>query len=126
MEDNISRLAANCPYLTFIDLSNQNIDISKVTILAHMLESNTHVVSLNLEGNPIYNTGAFILCKMLKKNTTLTDLNINNTQIKDEGARALGKMILARKAPIEISLIKNFTITGCYDNTVYHMIKSRK
>ena len=49
-------------------------------------------------------------------------INLVNNKIEDEGARALGKIIARRKVHTNISLLKKFFISGCYDNTVYHMI----
>ena len=124
MEEIIIQLKGNCPYLTKLDLSNQNLDISKVKILCHLLEKNTHIVSLNLENNNINDIGALVISKMLNINKTITEINLSNNNIKDKGARTLGRII--NNKSIQISLIKNFTVTGCYHNTVYHMIKLRK
>jgi Ran GTPase-activating protein (RanGAP) involved in mRNA processing and transport len=122
MEDILSRLAANCPHLTELDLSYKNIGFSKVKVLAEILEKNNHLISLNLEGNNIGNKGAQTLSAMLEKNNTLQKINLVNNKIEDEGARALGKIIARRKVHTNISLLKKFFISGCYDNTVYHMI----
>jgi len=62
------------------------------------------------------------LCFMLEKNNTLQKINLVNNKIEDEGSRALGKIIAQRKTPTNISILKKFFISGCYDNTVYHMI----
>ena len=121
--DKIQRLKLNCPYLTNLDLSYQNLDISKVKILSHFLKKNTYLTSLNLEGNDIDNEGSTILCNMLHTNSTLTELNLVNTKIKDTGARALGKIVNKRNPPIHISLFKHFVISGCYKETMYHIIK---
>ena len=126
MEEKITRLRCNCPYLTHLDISYQNLDISKVKILSHILHKNTKLISLNLEGNNITDIGATHISNMLKVNTTLTKLNLNNNKIKDKGARELGRVIIERKTPIKLSLIKHFIVTGCYDNTVYHIINSPK
>ena len=78
MEETMQRLANNCPYLTELDLSYKNIDFSKVKLLAEILEKNSHLISLNLEGNKIGNKGAQALCSMLKKNNTLQKINLVN------------------------------------------------
>ena len=122
MEETMQRLANNCPYLTELDLSYKNIDFSKVKLLAEILEKNSHLISLNLEGNKIGNKGAQAFCFMLEKNNNLQKINLVNNKIEDEGSRALGKIIAQRKTPTNISILKKFFISGCYDNTVYHMI----
>ena len=124
MKEIIYRLKANCPYLTKLDLSYQNLDISKVKILCHLLEKNTHILSLDLEGNNINDSGAVMISKMLGINTSLREVNLINNDIKDKGARALGKII--NNKSIKITIIKNFIITGCYHNTVYQMINLGK
>jgi len=122
MEAVMQRLANNCPHLTELDLSYKNIDFSKVKLLAEILEKNSHLISLNLEGNQIGNKGVQFLCSMLEKNNTLQKINLVNNKIEDEGSRALGKIIARRKIHTNISILKKFFISGCYDNTVYHMI----
>ena len=121
-EEILYRVKANCPHLTQLDLSNKNLDISNIKMLTHFLKKNTNLTSLNLEGNRITNKGALLIDDMLKDNSTLVELNLVNTQIKNEGERALGKRVTERKE-LQISLIKNFIVTGCYDETIYHMIK---
>ena len=59
---------------------------------------------------------------MLEKNNTLQKINLVNNKIEDEGSRALGKIIAHRKTITNISILKKFIISGCHDNTVYHMI----
>ena len=124
MEELITRLRCNCPYLTHLDLSNQNLDISTIDVLAHILHKNTKLISLNLEGNNINDEGAIYISNMLKVNATLTELNLCNNKIKDKGGRELGRVIVERKTPIKLSLIKHFIITGCYHDTVYHIINT--
>jgi len=123
MEEGILyRLKANCPYLKVVDVSHQNLDISKVKVLTHFLEKNTHVTIFNLEGNIITNEGALLIRDMLKHNTYLKELNLINTKISEEGRRAICKIINKRKY-LKISFIKNFIVTGCYNKTIFHMIK---
>ena len=122
-EEILYRIKANCPHLTHLDLSNKNLDISNIKLLTHLLKKNTNVTSLNLEGNQITNKGAFMIADMLHDNNTIIELNLVNTKIKNEGERALGK-IATEGTLLQISLIKNFILTGCYDKTIYHMIKS--
>jgi len=92
-------------------------------MLTELLKKNTHITSLNLEGNDITNKGAVLISNMLKINKHLKVLNLTKTKIKDEGGRALGRIINDKKY-LEISLIKNFIIIGCHENTIYHAIKN--
>ena len=78
-----------------------------------------------MEGNNINDSGAVMISNMLGINTSLREVNLINNKIKDKGARALGK-IIAKIQSIKITIIKNFIITGCYHNTVYHMINLGK
>ncbi len=77
MEDKLSSLLKNCPHLTELDLSYQNIAFSKVKLLATILENNTHLISLNLAGNNINNKGAIILSNMLKKKYNFTNIKFS-------------------------------------------------
>ena len=88
----------------------------------HWLLLENKNLCVDIEGNNIGNKGAQALSSMLKKNNTLQKINLVNNKIKDEGTRALGKIIVQRKTPTNISILKKFYISGCYDNTVYHMI----
>ena len=122
-KETIYRLHANCPHLTKLDLSYNSLNITDIKILTELLKKNTHVTSLNLEGNNITNKGAFLIRDMLNINTHLKELNLTKTQIKDEGGRALGEVVNKKKY-LEISLIKHFIVTGCYQKTMYHIIKN--
>ena len=119
----LRRLKCNCPHLIEQDLSYNNLSSRYIEILSHILKKNTQLTTLNLEGNQLFDKDAIFISDMLTMNTTLKTLNMTNNNIKDKGARALGKVILERSSPLQLSLIQGFTITGCVDNTVYHMIK---
>ena len=122
-KETIYRLHADCPHLTTLDLSHNSLNITDIKILTELLKKNTHVTSLNLEGNNITNKGAFLIRDMLNINSHLKELNLTKTQIKDEGGRALGEVVNEKKY-LEISLIKNFILIGCHENTMYHVIKN--
>ena len=116
------RLHANCPHLTELDLSYNTLNFSNIKMLTELLKKNTNLTSLNLEGNNITDKSAFLIRDMLNINTSLKKLNLSKTLIQDEGSRSLGKIINNRPS-LEISLIKNFILTGCYKDTLYHTIK---
>ena len=120
----LNRLKRNCPYLIELDLSYNNLKTQDIKILMTLLKNNTQLTSLNLEGNNLIDKDALLISDMLNTNTTLEVLNItNNSNISDLGTRALGKSIMNREIPVEVSLVRQFIISGCVNNTVYQIIK---
>ena len=49
--ETVYRLHANCPHLTELNLSYKSLDMNDIKLLTQLLKKNTHVESLNLEGN---------------------------------------------------------------------------
>ena len=122
-ENILYRLKSNCPFLTHLDLSNQNINYPLIKALTDALMKNKQLIILNLKGNNIENDGAILISKMLYNNTTLLEINLENNNIGDIGARALGKVI---RPLLKISLIRNFILLGSREDTVYHIIDDAK
>ena len=122
-ETMLYRLRSNCPFLTKLDLSNQQI--KQIKTLTHSLMKNKHLTILNLKNNNIEDDGAILLSEMLYHNTTLLEINLENNNITDRGTRALGKVIEVRPS-LKISLIRNFILLGSREDTVYHIIDDAK
>ena len=109
----LSRMHCNCPFLKEADLSNKQLRLAEITILAEILKRNTHLTSLNLSHNMIDDAGALVLSEMLRINTSLERLQLEDNSIGDIGARALGKVM--EKKPILLSLIRGFILIGGSD-----------
>ena len=65
------------------------IDDAAATVLATVLEANTTLTNLGLQGNNIGPAGAVSLATALKTNTTLTNLDLSYNNIGSAGAESL-------------------------------------
>lgn len=95
--------------LTVVKMSGCSITPATLHSFTSMLETNDHIVDLDLSFNDIGPTGAFSLGVVLKRNTTLTALNVRRNKMDYTGGKALAD-----------ALIKNKTlkVLNCADNNV--------
>jgi hypothetical protein len=79
--------------LTEVDLAKNNLTSKAVQeFISPMLQSNDTIASLELEGNPIQDSGMSFLKAALEKNNSLTSLNVGNCEITDP--RTLKEIVL--------------------------------
>lgn len=77
--------------ITHVGLGNPKIGDDGAVALARMLETNTSVLTVWLQGNCIGDRGAAALGEMMAVNRTITYLDLKYNIIGDLGARALSK-----------------------------------
>ena len=75
--------------LTNLDLQGNNIGPAGAESLATALKTNRTLTNLNLRGNDVDPAGAEALATALKTNTTLTKLNLRGNNIDPAGAESL-------------------------------------
>jgi hypothetical protein len=96
------------PTITELNLSNKNIINNEVfKNFVSALQTNNHIVKLNLSSNNLGDEGVTELVKILTRNTTLTKLNLSNNNITDIGATQLYTAILNNKTLIYLNLSRN-------------------
>jgi Ran GTPase-activating protein (RanGAP) involved in mRNA processing and transport len=97
------RLRANDASTTSVDLNYNLIGDNGVAFVAAMLVGNT-VLTLNLGGNNITDTGAACLNDALKVNSMLTELNLFDNHISSTGADRLADALKVNNVLTELSL----------------------
>eukprot|EP00889_Picochlorum_renovo_P000993 jgi/Picre1/28023/NNA_000984.t1 len=94
----------------WIQLNSCGMDDGDVEKLCAALKNNTHVLSLDVSGNVITDTGIVALCDCLKEGgaTDLIELNVKNQQmsLEDEGIEALRGMMDVRRV-IKVEWLSN-------------------
>lgn len=94
----------------WIQLNSCGMDDGDVEKLCAALKNNTHVLSLDVSGNVITDTGIMTLCDCLKDGgaTDLIELNVKNQQVslEDEGIDALRGMMDVRRV-IKVEWLSN-------------------
>ena len=84
------------------------IDDAAAAVLAAVLEANTTLTNLDLQGNNIGPAGAESLATALKTNTTLTNLDFSGNNLGPAGAESLATALKTNTALTNLNLSRNF------------------
>lgn len=103
----ISRLQANDPALTEIDLNGGKIGVAGVEALSKTLERNTALTKIYLYDNEIGDAGAEALSSVLEQNTTLTTIDLGSNNIGNAGVESLSRALERNTTLIKINLAFN-------------------
>lgn len=87
------QLLSNDSKLTWIDLSNSNIDNDDITLIADGLRKNTTLKALSVPQNNITDDGMYNLAKSLYDNSTLTHLDLRRNNIGNYGIHAMAECL---------------------------------
>ena len=85
----------------------QGEGIGDAAVLAAVLETNTTLTKLVLNGNSIGPVGAESLATVLKTNTTLTNLGLSQNNIGPAGAESLAAALKTNTTLTNLSLVEN-------------------
>ena len=85
----------------------QGEGIGDAAVLAAVLETNTTLTKLVLNGNSIGPVGAESLATVLKTNTTLTNLGLSQNNIGPAGAESLAAALNTNTSLTNLSLVEN-------------------
>lgn len=125
----LEELRNNNPSITDLDLSFQHLTDADILVLCDALTNNTHLISLNLEGNQIGDKGAVELAK----NTVLERLNLWGNEITDKGTKCLANnMTLVTldldSNPLGQGVVNNFILVRLkqYDRSCYSKLRNLK
>ena len=94
--------------LTNLDLQGNNIGPAGAESLATALKTNTTLTNLDLLGSNIGSAGAESLAKALKTNATLTNLNLTGNNIDSAGAESLARALKTNTTLTNLSLFYNY------------------
>ncbi|KAH3766647.1 leucine-rich repeat protein [Pelomyxa schiedti] len=95
------------PNLTFLDLSNNNIDAGGTRIIVESLKTSKGLSALIFQGNSIGSDGAKSLADMLQSNTSLTCLNLKMNSIGFEGVKALADCLKVNETLTSLDIGEN-------------------
>lgn len=106
----IDSIQKNEDDVLWVQLDSCGMDDGDVENLCSALKNNTHVLSLDVSGNVITDTGIVSLCNCLREGgaTDLIELNVRNQQASfgDQGADALREMMDVRRV-IKVEWVSN-------------------
>jgi hypothetical protein len=100
-------LASSKCRVAVLDLSQNAIGDSGVSVLAEALKTNTSVTKINLYENEIGDSGAVALAVALKTNTSVTKIDLHENEIGDSGALLLANALKTNTSVTEIDLSGN-------------------
>ena len=89
------------------DLQEEGIGDATAPVLAAVLETNTTLTKLVLDGNRIGPVGAESLATVLKTNTTLTDLELSGNNLGPAGAESLATALRINTTLTNLELSRN-------------------
>lgn len=99
--------------LSWLDLSNNNIEDNGVKLLSQSLVVNNSIKVILLNKNRITSMGMYYLTESLKFNSSITKIHISYNNICDEGLSYLQSMLQVNSTITHISIKSNiFTIVG--------------
>ena len=75
--------------------------------LGEVLEHDTHITYLRLQGCRLSSSVCYMLRDALRKNTTITKLNLSDNKIDKHGGAALGALLAHSKSLKELNLRSN-------------------
>jgi len=101
------QLLSNDDTLTWIDLSNDNIDNDDIALIANGLRKNTTLKALSVPENNISDEGMQNLAKCLCDNTTLTHLDLRHNNIGKDGIQAMAECLCVNDTLQFINLEEN-------------------
>jgi len=104
----VSRLKANCPYLTELGLAGCDLNSAGLCYVAELLRKNSCVTSLDLTNNNIQDRGIAALVHMLQRNTTIRTVLLGGNCFGDEAIRSLA--VVAGEKGIRISVVPGFIL----------------
>jgi len=115
-------LAGDAAPIQHLNLSVNGCGDEGIVALARALQSNTTLVSLDIEDNAICDVGATALAQGLTHNVALEKLDLHNNGIGPAGAKALGRA-LAANASLKTLML---TFNQVADDGAYHLAESLK
>jgi len=105
IESLLFNLTSNNPTLSHINLTNESLYTSHISILCQSLLHNTTVTNLNLTSNFIIDTIA--ISRYMKVTTSLTYLNLGCNEITGEGSKSLFQALGYNKTLKSLNLDHN-------------------
>ena len=123
--ETVTRVQANDPALTVVDMSNSAAMQCKVseytTQLCDALKSNTQVKELRLENCGIGDRECETLSEVLKANSVITFIDLQKNCVNNDGATALARGLAANSSVIEVTLPPPRPLPSCLPLPVAHM-----
>ena len=104
----VSRLKANCPYLTELGLAGCDLSSADLCYVTELLKKNSYVTSLDLTNNNIQDRDIMVLVYMLQRSTTIRTVLLGGNCFGDEAIRSLA--VVAGEKGIRISVVRGFIL----------------
>jgi hypothetical protein len=93
IEGLVNLLRHNSSVTTRLDQAGLHIESEGAKPIAQLLQHNTHLLDINLQGNSIGDEGAKAVAEAIKVNSTLQTIDLSNNSIGVEGAKSVAEAI---------------------------------
>ena len=98
--EKILRVVKSIINLSYLDLSNNNIDDDDLKLIMEYLNDNNNLKTIILNNNNISSTGGFYIANTLSKNKTLNEIMISHNNLNDNGLNSFINILINTKSLI--------------------------